>query len=348
MNKINVAIIGASGYTGLELIKLLLNHKFVNLKYITSRQFENNFIKDIFPNFFKYEDLKFISPDIEKISGECDLIFTALPHKASMEIVNELYSKGKKVIDLSADFRFEDYTLYEKYYDIHKYPELNQKAVYGLPEINRDKIKNSSIVANPGCYPTSIILALYPLLKHKIKIRSKIIADSKSGVSGAGRNPSLKTLFSEVNENFSAYNIGKHRHQPEIEEQCEKIYGEKLKIIFTPHLLPLNRGILSTIYVDILEPNVGFKNIYHIYEETFKKEYFVHILEPGKFPSLATVKNTNYCVLGLWYDENTSQLIIVSAIDNLIKGASGQAIQNMNIMFNFDEKEGLDLISPFI
>ena len=346
--KINAAIIGGSGYTGLELIKILLNHKFVNLKYITSRQFENIPVKEVFSNFSKYEELKFISPDIEKISGDCDVIFTALPHKASMEIVNEFYKRGKKVIDLSADFRFENIELYEKYYDIHKFKELNKKAIYGLPEVNREKIKNAQIIGNPGCYPTGILLGLYPLLKNKVKISKKIIADSKSGVSGAGRNPSLKTIFTEVNENFSAYNIGSHRHQPEIEEQCSLIFGEELKIIFTPHLLPVNRGILSTIYVDILEPNIGYENIYQIYKETYKNEPFIMLFDRNKFPSINSVRETNYCAIGLHFNKETSQLIIVSVIDNLIKGASGQAVQNMNIMFGIDETEGLNFISPFV
>ena len=346
--KINAAIIGGSGYTGLELIRILSNHRYVNLKYITSRQFKNIPIKDIFHNLSKYDKLKFISPDIEKISGDCDIIFTALPHKASMEIVKKFYEKGKKVIDLSADFRFSDVNLYEKYYDKHKFKNLNEIAIYGLPEVNREKIKNAQIIGNPGCYPTSVILGLYPLLKNKIKISNKIIADSKSGVSGAGRNPSLKTIFTEVNENFSAYNIGKHRHQPEIEEQCSKIYNNNLNITFTPHLLPINRGILSTIYVDILEPNIGFENIYYIYKETYKNEPFIILFEKGKFPSINTVRETNYCAIGLHYNKETSQLIIVSVIDNLVKGASGQAVQNMNIMFGFEETEGLDFISPFV
>ena len=346
--KIDAAIIGGSGYTGLELIKILLKHPNVNLKYITSRQFENVLVKDIFPSLSKYDELKFISPDIERISGDCDIIFTALPHKASMEIVNEFYKRGKKVIDLSADFRFSDVKLYEKYYDAHQYKDLNNKAVYGLPEIYRDKIKNAQIVANPGCYPTSIILGLYPLLKNKIKILDTIIADSKSGISGAGRNPSLKTLFAEINENFSAYNIGSHRHQPEIEEKCIEIYENQLKIIFTPHLLPVNRGILSTIYVNILEPNIGFENIYHIYRETYKNEHFILIFDKGKFPSINSVRETNYCGIGIHFDKNSSQLIIISVIDNLVKGASGQAVQNMNLMFDFDEKEGLEFISPFV
>ena len=346
--KINVAIIGGSGYTGLELIKILLKHEKVNLKYITSRQYENVAVKDIFHNLSKYDELKFISPDIEKISGECDIIFTALPHKASMEIVYEFFKRGKKVIDLSADFRFNNPEIYEKFYDKHKYKDLNKLAVYGLPEVYKEKIKNANIVANPGCYPTSIILGIYPLLKNKIKISNKIIADSKSGISGAGRNPSYKTLFTEINENFSAYNIGTHRHQPEIEEQCSLIYENELKIIFTPHLLPVNRGILSTIYVDILEPNIDYENIYHIYREAYKNEPFIILFDKNKYPSINSVRETNYCAIGLNFNKETSQLIVVSVIDNLVKGASGQAVQNMNVMFGFDETEGLDYISPFV
>ncbi len=345
--KINVAVIGGSGYTGLELIKILLKHPRVNLKYITSRQFEDKHLKNIFPNFHN-SNLKFISPNFEKISRECDIIFTALPHKASMDIVYEFYSRGNKVIDLSADFRFEDPLIYEKYYGGHKYKELNKIAIYGLPELNREKIKNAKVVANPGCYPTSIILGLLPLLKNGIKINPKIIADSKSGVSGAGRNPSLKTLFTEVNENFNAYNIGTHRHQPEIEEKCSKIGNKKITVVFTPHLLPVNRGILSTIYVDIYESSLTYDEIYDLYYNFYKNEPFVVLMEKGSYPNIATVRETNNCALGLYYNKELSQLIIISTIDNLTKGASGQAVQNMNIMCGFNEKDGLDFISPYI
>ena len=342
---VKIAIIGATGYTGFELVRLLSLHPYAEISAIVSRSKENIKLQDVYPALNTITTYTFETLNIDKISDKSDIIFTALPHKASMEIVSRFLEKGKKVIDLSADFRFSNIETYEKYYAPHLYKNVAVNAVYGLPEIYRNKIKNSSLIANPGCYPTSAILALYPLLKNKIKLNKKIIVDSKSGVTGAGRNPSLKTLFTEVHDNFSAYAVGKHRHEPEIEEKCSEIYSDNLQITFTPHLLPINRGILSTIYVDILE-QTDFTSLFKLYTETYENEPFIRVLETP--PSTAMVKASNYCYIGLNFNNEKQQLIIVSVIDNIVKGASGQAIQNMNLICGFEETAGLVQIPTYL
>ena len=345
---IQASIVGATGYTGFELIRILSSHPNVKISSIVSRQNENVNIQNLYPSLNVIEKLSFQKLDIEKITSYSDIVFTALPHKASMKICAELIEKNVKVIDLSADFRFENTDIYEQWYCEHTYQKLNKDAVYGLPEIYREQIKNSHLVANPGCYPTSIILALYPLLNEKVKISEKIIADSKSGVTGAGRNPSLKTLFTEVNDNFSAYSVGKHRHEPEITERCSLIYNKELDITFTPHLLPINRGILSTIYVDIKDKNLDFSDIYNLYKKYYGNEFFIKLLPMGETPSTAMVKASNYCFIGLSYIKEKNRLILVSVIDNIVKGASGQAVQNMNIMFDLPEHTGLTHIPTYL
>ncbi len=335
---VNVSIIGASGYTGAELLRLLLLHPKVNVKQITSRQFEGKPLKDVFPQFCgsRFENLKFSSLDVEKISNCSDVVFCCLPHATSFPIVKEIVQKGKaKVIDFSADFRFEDPEIYEKTYGVeHTAKELFSISSYGLPEINRERIKESRIVANPGCYPTSIILALFPAVKEGIvDTNFPVIADSKSGATGAGRKTKLNLLFCEVNEALKPYAVRKHRHAPEI--------MEKLKIKnfrFTPHLVPMNRGILSTVY---FKTTASEKEMIDIYTEFYRKEYFVRIRKEP--PSTSNVSGTNYCDIFVSKDEETGLAIIISAIDNIGKGASGQAVQNMNLLFGFDEKLGLEL-----
>ncbi len=345
--KIKASIIGATGYTGFELIRILSQHPNVHISSIVSRKNQNIDLQNIYPAFYTINNLSFESLDVDKISSKSDVVFTALPHKASMEICKSFLEKGNKVIDLSADFRFSNLDIYEKYYSAHTCKKIATKAVYGLPEIFRENIRKASLIANPGCYPTSAILAVFPLLKEKIAIDSHIIIDSKSGVTGAGRNPSLKTLFTEVNDSFSAYSIGNHRHEPEIQEKLSMIYNKELDVTFTPHLLPINRGILSTLYLNIKE-DIMIDDIYSIYTRAYENEPFVKVLPYGDFPSTSMVKASNYCFLGLHFNEVTKRLIVVSVIDNIVKGASGQAVQNMNLMFDFDETLGLNQIPTFL
>lgn len=272
---------------------------------------------------------------------DADIVFTALPHHESYKVVEPLLVRGLKVIDLSADFRFKNYQRYKNWYGEHPFFELSQKAVYGLPELYREEIKTANLIGNPGCYPTSAIIPLYPLLKEGIIEGDGIVVDSKSGVSGAGRGLSLKTHFCEVYAGFKAYNVTQHRHQPEIEEQLEKS-GKAVSVTFTPHLLPIKRGILTTTYSKIAK-NVGLEEIYKIYENYYGKEPFIRILR-DELPSIESVVGSNYVDIAIRIAENTNHIITISAIDNLTKGASGQAVQNMNIMLGIDEKEGLDII----
>jgi len=347
--KIKVSIIGATGYTGFELIRILNNHPNCKISFITSRKSESEeiSIQDLYPTFFSTENIIFTNLDIEKIAKESDLIFTALPHRASMKIVKEFISLNKKVIDLSADFRFSNIETYEKWYCEHEERDIAKKSVYGLPELYRERIKGANLVANPGCYPTSAILGIYPILKEKIEINENIIVDSKSGVTGAGRNPSLKTIFTEVNDNFSAYGVGAHRHEPEIEEKFSELYNIPLNVTFTPHLLPINRGILSTIYVTLKE-DLDESKIRNLYNDTYRNEYFVKVLPKNVLPSTAMVKASNFCFIGLKLVKPKNQLIIVSVIDNIVKGASGQAIQNMNVMYGLPENRGLDFLPIYL
>lgn len=344
---IKVGIIGVTGYAGQQLLCLLTKHKGVEIKFISSNSYHGKNISEIYGNYKKYFEKKLISQsEAENSLDEIDVLFLALPHGLSENITKLALEKNVKVIDLGADFRLDDSEKYEKWYNVkHEYPEINKEAVYGLPELNREKIKNSRVIASPGCYPTSAILGIAPLLNKKIIKEDSIVIDSKSGVSGAGRGLKIDSLFSEVNENFKAYNIFKHRHTPEIEQEMSKIAKEEIKIVFTPHLIPINRGILSTIYLDLKE-ELDEKELYNIYNEFYKNEYFVRINE--NLPEIKNIKNTNICEIGLRVDKERKKVIVVSVIDNLIKGAGGQAIQSMNIMFGLDEKEGLDYLSMFL
>ncbi|MCM8767381.1 MAG: N-acetyl-gamma-glutamyl-phosphate reductase [Candidatus Omnitrophica bacterium] len=334
--KIKVGIFGASGYAGQKLIEILLNHPFVEITdcYVAPEE-GNPYIEEINPKFKKRINLKCKnSPDWEYIEKNCDCIFLALPHIISMSFVPEILNRGKIVIDLSADYRFKNLKTYEKWYTKHKTPDLIKKAIYGLPEINREKIKNAKLVANPGCYPTSVILAVLPLIKNNL-IKNKIIANSVSGVSGAGKNPSFTNIFVECNENIKAYKIGQHRHQPEIEEVLNEFGDKNYKVLFVPHLAPYNQGILSTIYVELKE-KIKQEVIQNLYIEFYKNEPFVRIMDYGISASTKNVFDTNFCDIGIKLI-NKKDLIITSAIDNLVKGASGQAVQNMNIIFGFKE-----------
>lgn len=344
---LKVFICGGSGYTGGELLRILAGHKYVQVVGVTSEKSAGRAVKELFPAFFIYKDLKFEPLQIENIKNRADIYFLALPHGKSQEIVFQLLQNNKKVIDLSADFRLKDASLYEEWYKTkHLFPEILKEAVYGLPEIYREKIKSARLIANPGCYPTSIILPLYPFLKEDLIDPETIIADSKSGVSGAGRKAEITLSYCEVNEDFRAYNLAKHRHTPEIEQELGNILEKSLKVDFTTHLLPLNRGILSTIYAK-LKKIIKTQEAVEILEKFYENEPFIRILPEGYFPSIKDIKGTNYCEIGVQVNQRTSRLILISTIDNLVKGASGQAVQNMNIMSGFDETEGLQSIALF-
>ncbi|RLE08273.1 N-acetyl-gamma-glutamyl-phosphate reductase [Candidatus Aerophobetes bacterium] len=334
-----VSVIGATGYTGAELVRILSRHPEVELVSITSQTFAGKKISEIYP--FLSTDLVCEELDVDKIASSSSFVFTALPHKTSMEIVGELYLRGKRVVDLSADFRLKDPALYEKWYGVsHSKRKLLHEAVYGLPELYREKIREARLVANPGCYPTSIILALAPLLKSHLIKEESIIVDAKSGVTGAGRKLTLATHFPEINENFYPYKVEGHRHLPEMEQELSRLAGTQVKVTFVPHLAPLNRGILSTCYAS-LKRYTEVEKILRIYRDFYKDEPFVEILEKGKVPRISDVATSNRCRIGLAVDERTDRIIVISAIDNLGKGASGQAVQNMNIMCGFKEDEGL-------
>lgn len=343
---LKVAIVGASGYTGVELIRLLSNHPGVEITAVTSEQSAGKKISIIFPSLTNIFDNILEPLDADVIAKKADLIFTALPHQKAMDVVPEFLKKGKKVIDLSADFRIKDHATYGAWYEEHKAPELLKEAVYGLPELYREEIKKARLIANPGCYPTSAILALAPLLKNKYIDPSTIIIDSKSGVSGAGRSASLDTHFTETNEGFKAYKVAEHRHTPEIEQELSLLAHSPVIVSFTPHLLPVNRGILSTVYAS-LKKDADEDSIFGIYNEFYGNEYFVRVYQKGSFPNINNVRGSNFCDIGIRLDKRTGRVVIISAIDNLVKGASGQAVQNMNIMYGFPEDTALKGIAFF-
>ena len=341
MNKVKAAIVGAKGYAARELIAILLRHTQVELVALADKLDAPESLIGNFPEFRGRTPLVIEPADINKLSRLADVVFLALPHKVAQEYAVPFFDAGKIVIDLSADFRFEDIAIYEKTYAIaHAAPALNRQAVYGLPELYREKIKTARLIGSPGCYPTSVILACAPLMKTDWIDRRSIIADSKSGVSGAGRAATPLTHYISCNESIRAYSIATHRHTPEIEEKLSLLAGTPILIQFTPHLAPMDRGILSTIYVNMAS-DVDEKEIRREYERFYDGEPFVRILSDGQYPATKTVVGTNYCDIGIKLDRRTNRLIIISAIDNLLKGASGQAVQCMNIIFGFDEREGL-------
>jgi len=338
MKMLNIGIVGATGYAGEELMDILLKHPKVRIVNISAKIDGPKSICEIFPKYKNRLELICSEPDIEKIIAQCDLVFLALPHTVAMEMAPELLKRGKTVIDLSADYRFEDTKVYEKFYQVkHKDKSNLDKAVYGLPELYRDKIKNAQLVANPGCYPTCAILALAPLIAFDLAEQDSIIIDAKSGVSGAGRKISEQLLFSEINEDFKAYKVGTHQHMPEINQEISKLSGKKINVTFVPHLLPLNRGIIETIYVKKTKSKI--QKIATLYKKFYKKEPFVRIKDDGLFPRLKDVVGTNFCDIGI--KESNDSVIIIAAIDNLLKGAAGQAVQNMNIIYKFGETTAL-------
>lgn len=348
---IKVSIIGATGYAGAELVRLLLSHPKVELKNISSKSFVGETIDKIYNNLNKYCDKVLI--DENNIFEDSDVIFASLPAGLSEEIAKKCFEKNILFIDLGADFRLSNEDDYKKWYKKdYKYKEIHKEAIYSIPEIikydnfyNKKSLKKAKIIGNPGCYPTSIALALSPALINKIIEKEDIIIDSKSGATGAGRELTLNTHFTECNESFAPYKIAEHRHTPEIEQTLSNIYGDNIKITFVPHLLPLNRGILSTIYCKLKNKN-SLENIYNLYKDFYKDSKFIRVLNIGNIANLKNVKYSNYCDISIHIDERTNKLIIVSAIDNMVKGAAGQAIQNMNIALGFEEDAGLNMIPP--
>lgn len=337
----NCSIIGATSYTAGELIRLLAGHPHVEFGCLTTRGEEKIPARNLVPALGKRDDL-FVEPfDFEKVIEKSDVIFLTLPHTSAMEFVPQFYKKKKIVIDLSADFRLKNFKTYEKWYGLkHTGRTFLKHAVYGLPELYREEIRKSNLIANPGCYPTGAALGLIPLLQSRLIGTDSIVIDAKSGVSGAGKKLSDATHFVEVNENFNAYKVNKHQHAPEIEQTLSETAGSEIKITFVPHLLPITRGILSTIYAE-KKKNVKKEHIVKAFEEFSETEPFVRFLGADAFPALKNVQYTNFCDIGVTVDEVSGRVIVITAIDNLLKGASSQAIQNMNIRLGFEETMGL-------
>jgi len=335
---LKVGVIGATGYTGEEIIKILSGHKKIKVTHLSAVVDKEEPISSIFPSLKGRIDMVCKKPNIESAKDECDLVFLALPHRVSMEVAPKLVKAGKLVIDLSADYRLPP-DLYKVWYGAeHKDKDNIANAAYGLPELYFDKIKKAKLIANPGCYPTGIILSIAPMLKENAIDTSYIVADSKSGVTGAGRKADIALSFGEVNENLKAYKVNEHQHKPEINNILSGVAGKEIDIIFTPHLIPMNRGILSTIYLR-LNKKTDTKPVADIYRKFYRGKPFVRIMDDDKLPQIRDVVNTNFCDIGIKVTGQTA--IVISCIDNLKKGAAGQAVQNMNIMAGFDETEGL-------
>ncbi len=337
---IRAAVVGATGYAGAELIRILVGHPGVDLTVITSRQYDGERFDAIYPAMAGQVDLRCETYDPERVCTLADMIFLALPHKLPMAFVPELISRGKKVIDLSADFRFQNAKAYEAAYQTHTAKELLDRAVYGLCEVYTDRIKTADLIGNPGCYPTSVLLPLVPLLQKGWVNPGSLIADSKSGVSGAGRSLSLTTHFCEVHGSFKAYKVARHRHAPEMNEVLGDAAGTPVHITFVPHLVPMSRGMQTTIYADLKE-KVAESDIRSCLETFYKERPFVRICPADRPPDSAHVRGTNFCDIGFALDQTANRIILLSAIDNLVKGAAGQAVQNMNLMAGLDETEGL-------
>ena len=346
---VKVGIIGATGYAGNELVRILLGHKDVEIVWLGSRSYIDQNYSDVYRNMFKLVDAKCMDDNMDQLANEVDVIFTATPQGLCASLVNDEILSKVKIIDLSADFRLKDVDIYEKWYKLeHKAPQYIDEAVYGLCEINRDKVnKDTRIIANPGCYTTTSILTLYPLVKEGIINPDTIIIDAKSGTSGAGRGAKVANLFCEVNESMKAYGVGTHRHTPEIEEQLGYACGrDDLKLIFTPHLVPMNRGILVTAYAN-LEKDVTYEDVKAAYDKYYDKEYFVRVLPKDVCPETRWVEGSNFVDIGFKIEPRTNRIIAMGALDNLVKGAAGQAVQNMNLLFGFEENEGLKIAPMF-
>ena len=344
---IKVGIIGATGYAGGELVRILMGHKDAEIKWYGSRSYVDQKYADVYRNMFQIVDAKCMDDNMEELADQVDVILTATPQGLCASLVNEEILSKTKIIDLSADFRLKDVNVYEEWYKIeHKAPQYIDEAVYGLCEINRDLVKSARIVANPGCYTTCSILTAYPLAKEGLIDMSTLIIDAKSRTSGAGRGAKLPNLYCEVNENIKAYGVATHRHTPEIEEQLGYASGEKVVLNFTPHLVPMNRGILATEYAT-LKKEVTYEEVKAVYDKYYAKEKFVRVLDRDVCPETKWVEGSNYVDIGFKIDPRTNRIIMMGAIDNLVKGAAGQAVQNMNLLFGLPEEEGLELVPMF-
>lgn len=347
MKKLKVGIIGATGYAGAELVRLLLSHPSAEITAVSSVSFEGQSLSDIYPNL--KEIAPFTLESTDEIIPRCDVVFASVPHGVSEEIALKCKAAGSVLIDLGADFRLQNEDDYKKWYGKeYKHPELHESSVYSIPELHRDSIKDASVIGNPGCYPTSIALGLMPAIKAGIIETEQLIIDSKSGVTGAGRSLTQGTHYPDTNEAFAAYKAGCHRHAPEIEQTLTEIAGSDVKVTFVPHLLPVNRGIESTIYAKLTAKGVGLtaNEIHTIYTNTYETERFVRIEKLGEYANIKNVRMSNYCDISIHIDEHCGNLIISSVIDNMVKGAAGQAIQNMNIRFGLNEAEGLLSVPP--
>ena len=344
---IKVGIIGATGYAGGELVRILMGHKEAEIVWYGSRSYIDQKYADVYRNMFQIVNAKCMDDNIEALADQVDVIFTATPQGFLASVINENILGKTKIVDLSADFRIKDVKVYEKWYGIeHKSPQFIEEAVYGLCEVNRDKVKGARLIANPGCYTTCSILTAYPLAKEGIIDMRTLIVDAKSGTSGAGRGAKVPNLFCEVNENMKAYGVASHRHTPEIEEQLGYASGENVTISFTPHLVPMNRGILATEYAT-LKKDVTGEEVKAIYDKYYADEKFVRVLGEGVCPETKWVEGSNYVDIGFKLDPRTNRIVMMGAIDNLVKGAAGQAVQNMNLLFGLPESEGLELVPMF-
>ena len=350
---IKVGIIGATGYAGAELVRILMNHKEAEIKWFGSRSYIDQNYADVYQNFFEIVDAKCLDDNMEELASQVDVIFTATPQGFLAGVLNEEILSKVKIVDLSADFRIKDVATYEKWYKIeHKSPQFIEEAVYGLCEINRDKVTTKTrLVANPGCYTTCSILTAYPLVKEGIIDPDTLIIDAKSGTSGAGRGAKTPNLFCEVNESMKAYGVTTHRHTPEIEEQLGYAAGKEIVVNFTPHLVPMNRGILATEYASLNKKADGtypaYEEIKAVYDKYYAKERFVRVLKRGVCPETKWVEGSNYVDVNFVIDERTHRVVMMGALDNLVKGAAGQAVQNMNLLFGLDEAEGLKMVPMF-
>ena len=344
---IKVGIIGATGYAGGELARILMGHKDAEIVWYGSRSYIDKKYADVYQNMFQIVDAKCLDDNMEELAKKADVIFTATPQGFCASVISEAILADTKIVDLSADFRIKDVDTYEKWYGIqHKSPQFIEDAVYGLCEINREDVKGARLVANPGCYTTCSILTAYPLAKEGLIDMNTLIIDAKSGTSGAGRGAKVGNLYCEVNENIKAYGVGSHRHTPEIEEQLGYAAKEDVRISFTPHLVPMNRGILATEYATLTKQTT-YEEVKAVYDKYYKEEKFIRVLDEGICPETKWVEGSNYVDINFKIDPRTNRIFIMGAIDNLVKGAAGQAVQNMNLMFGLPESEGLELVPMF-
>ena len=341
--KTKVGIIGATGYTGLELLRFLIHHPNIEITALTSQKYAGIEIGQVFPALTDQIQIKCEELSAQRILEKTDFLFTAVPHKTAMEIVPIFHQKGKRIVDLSADFRLKDANIYEKWYQKHTAADLLPESVYGLPELHREEIRKAKIVGNPGCYPTGALIGLIPLVKNGLIAHEGIVVDSKSGVSGAGRDVVLESLFCEVNEGVKAYKVFAHRHTPEIDQELSQVARREIRVTFVPHLIPMDRGILSTLYVR-LKKKMKTDELLNAFHDFYRGEPFVRIYPKGKLPNTKDVRGSNFCDIGVAVSEPDDRAVIVTAIDNLVKGASGEAVQNMNIMLGYPETMGLDVL----